>query len=165
MEVNNGEANAKMEAELVPDWTELTWECLIDIFSRLGMEQRWNAPMLVCKTWRDVCNDPLLNLVFDLETWFLTSTETCNRWSFEFSKNIDSMLMSVVERSKGCLKEIRVRHCTDESLSYVADSLKNRVKKKKILDQIVYGWVKFLMFVWFKKLVLYWICVGFIRFG
>ncbi|XP_010412526.1 PREDICTED: putative F-box/LRR-repeat protein 19 [Camelina sativa] len=90
-----------------PDWTELTWECLIDIFSRLSMEQRWNAPMLVCKTWMDVCNDPLLNSIFDLETWFLTST--------------DSMLMLVVERSKGCLKEIRVRHCTDESLLHVAD--------------------------------------------
>ncbi|XP_010430958.1 PREDICTED: putative F-box/LRR-repeat protein 19 [Camelina sativa] len=69
----------------------------------------------------DVCKDPLLNSVFDLETWFLTSTETCNRWSFEFSKKVDCMLMSVVERSKGSLKEIRVRHCTDESLLYVAD--------------------------------------------
>ncbi|EOA25836.1 hypothetical protein CARUB_v10019209mg [Capsella rubella] len=114
-----------MGSELNPDWTELTWECLINIFSRLSMEQRWGGPMLVCKTWMNVCNDPLLNSVFDLETGFLSSIETWNWWTSEFAEKVDSTLMSVVERSKGGLKEIRVRHCTNESLFYVADRCPN----------------------------------------
>ncbi|EOA25402.1 hypothetical protein CARUB_v10018734mg [Capsella rubella] len=125
MEVMEDITNAKRGSKLVQDWTELTWDCLINIFSRLSMEERWNGPMLVCKTWMNLCNDPLLNSVFDLETWFLSSTETCNRWSFEFSEQVDSMLMSVVDRSKGGLKEIRVRHCTDQSLLYVAERCPN----------------------------------------
>lgn len=120
MEVNNRKRNAKMGSELFPDWTELTSDCLINILSRLSMKQRWIALILVCKTWMNVCKDPSLNSVFDLEAWFLSSTETRNRWSSKFSKKIDSMLMSVVDRSQGGLKEIRVRHCTNQSLLYVA---------------------------------------------
>lgn len=121
MEVNNGRRNAEMKSEHIPDWTKLNLDCLVDIFSRLSIEQRCVAPMLVCKTWMNVCKDPLLNSVFDLEGWFLSSTETSNRWTSKFSEKVDSILMSVAEWSEGSLKEIRVRHCTDQSLLYVAD--------------------------------------------
>ncbi|KAJ4899050.1 putative F-box/LRR-repeat protein 19 [Raphanus sativus] len=112
--------------ELGPDWTELTQECLLDIFSRLSLEERWNGPMFVCKTWMNGCQDPSLNLVFDLETKFqsLPGSVSC-WWSPEFGDKIDSVLRSVVDWSKGGLKEVRVRHCTDSSISYVAERCPN----------------------------------------
>nr|VDD40710.1 unnamed protein product [Brassica oleracea] len=108
--------------ELGPDWTELTQECLLDIFSRLSLEERWTGPMFVCKTWMNGCQDPSLNLVFDLETKFqsLPGSLSC-WWSPEFGDKIDSVLRSVVDWSQGGLKEVRVSHCTDSSISYVAE--------------------------------------------
>nr|VDC83843.1 unnamed protein product [Brassica rapa] len=87
--------------ELGPDWTELTQECLLDIFSRLSLEERWTGPMFVCKTWMNRCQDPSLNLVFDLETKFqsLPGSLSC-WWSPEFGDKIDSVLRSVVDRSR-----------------------------------------------------------------
>ncbi|KAI8001264.1 F-box protein SKIP1 [Camellia lanceoleosa] len=41
-------------------------------------------------------------------------------WNPEFERRIDSMLRSVVEYSDGSLMEIRIRHCSDRSLSFVA---------------------------------------------
>ncbi|EFH51919.1 hypothetical protein ARALYDRAFT_323143 [Arabidopsis lyrata subsp. lyrata] len=125
MEVNNGRRNVEMKSEHIPDWTKLNLDCLFDIFSRLSIQQRCVAPMLVCKTWMNVCKDPFLNSVFDLEGWFLSSTETSNRWTSKFSEKVDSILMSVAEWSEGGLKVIRVRHCTDQSLLYVADRCPN----------------------------------------
>lgn len=52
------------------DWSELNREYLIDILSRLSLEERWSGPMLVCKPWMYACDDPSLNSVFDLYTWF-----------------------------------------------------------------------------------------------
>lgn len=103
------------------DWTELTRECLIDIFSRLSIGKRWNGPMLVCKAWMNVCQDPSLNTVLDFEAEFLSSTESIYWWSSEFEEKLDSTIRSAVNQSEGGLKEIRVRHCTDQSLSYVAE--------------------------------------------
>ncbi|CAE6075092.1 unnamed protein product [Arabidopsis arenosa] len=125
MEVNNGRRNVEMKSEHIPDWTKLNLDCLFDIFSRLSIQERCVAPMLVCKTWMNVCKDPFLNSVFDLEVWFLSSIETSNRWTPKFSEKVDSILMSVAEWSEGGLKEIRVRHCTDQSLLYVADRCPN----------------------------------------
>ncbi|WZZ47317.1 hypothetical protein YC2023_043576 [Brassica napus] len=78
--------------------------------------------MLVCKTWMNVCHDPLFNTIFDLETRFQSFPESINWWNPEFEDKVDSFLRSVVDRSEGGLTEIRVRHCTDRSLSYAAES-------------------------------------------
>ncbi|KAH0867128.1 hypothetical protein HID58_074150, partial [Brassica napus] len=43
------------------DWSELNREYLIDILSRLSLEERWSGPMLVCKPWMYACDDPSLN--------------------------------------------------------------------------------------------------------
>jgi len=113
-------------SELGPDWTDLTRECLLDIFSRLNMEERFTGPMMVCKTWMNACKEPSLNSVFDLEPQF-QSLPTSNSWLWcpQFEENIDSLLRAVVDRSEGGLKEIRVRHCTNRSISYVAERCPN----------------------------------------
>ncbi|KAG2245409.1 hypothetical protein Bca52824_092720 [Brassica carinata] len=114
-----------MGSRVLPDWTELTPECLLDIFSRLSIWQRWNGPMLVCKTWANICQDPYFNTILDLEAEFLSSEDSNHWWSPEFEEKVDSTIRFVVDQSKGSLKEIRVRHCTDQSLSYVAERCPN----------------------------------------
>ncbi|KAG2243839.1 hypothetical protein Bca4012_015447 [Brassica carinata] len=111
-----------MEWELGgPDWTELTQECLLDIFSRLSLEERWTGPMFVCKTWMNGCQDPSLNSVFDLESKFQSLPGSVSCWS----DKIDSVLRSVVDWSQGGLKEVRVRHCTDRAISHIAKRCPN----------------------------------------
>ncbi|CAF2068725.1 unnamed protein product [Brassica oleracea var. botrytis] len=110
-----------MGSGLGPNWAEMTRECLLDIFSRLSQEERWIGPMLVCKTWMNTCHEPSLNTIFDLETRFQSFSKSINWWTPEFEEKVDAFLRSVVDWSEGGLTEIRVRHCTDRSLSYVAE--------------------------------------------
>ncbi|CAH8287108.1 unnamed protein product [Eruca vesicaria subsp. sativa] len=124
--VNKEEEKEEMGSSgLIPNWTELTRECLIKIMTRLSLEQRWLGPMLVCKTWMHACQDPLLNSVVDLETQFLSTPPSASRWSPEFEAKVDSIIQSVVDWSEGGLKEIQVRHCSDRSISYVAERCPN----------------------------------------
>ncbi|XP_010467717.1 PREDICTED: putative F-box/LRR-repeat protein 19 [Camelina sativa] len=115
----------EMGSGLGCDWAELNKECLIDIFTRLSLENRWIGPMLVCKPWMDACDDPSLNSVFDLETWFESNRRSNIWYSFDFEQKVDSFLRCVVDRSQGGLKEIRVRHCSDLSVSYAAERCPN----------------------------------------
>lgn len=103
------------------DWAELTHECLINILSRLTLEQRWLGPMLVCKPWLQACKDPSLHPVFDLETLFESANETARWWSPEFERRVDSILRSVVDWSDGSLTEVRARHCSNRSVASVAE--------------------------------------------
>ncbi|CAF2068742.1 unnamed protein product [Brassica napus] len=114
-----------MGSRVHPEWTELPPECLLGIFSRLTMGQRRNGPMLVCKTWTNLCQDPSLNTILDLEAEFLSSPDCIYWWSPEFEEKVNSTIRSVVDQSEGGLKEIRVRHCTNQSLSYVAERCPN----------------------------------------
>ncbi|XP_010525783.1 PREDICTED: putative F-box/LRR-repeat protein 19 [Tarenaya hassleriana] len=123
MEVDGG--RVETESGLGSNWAELTRECLLDILSRLTMEERWTGPFLTCKAWTTACKDPSLNTVLDLETRFRSSTESSSWWSSEFERKIDSVLRSVVDWSDGGLTVIRVRHCTDRSLSYAAERCPN----------------------------------------
>ncbi|XP_043697647.1 F-box protein SKIP1 [Telopea speciosissima] len=108
------------------DWAELTHECLTNILSRLSFEDRWRGTMLVCKSWLHACKDPCFFSAFDLESQFESSvTESPLWWSPEFERKIDAMLLSVVDWSAAALKEIRVRHCSDYSLAFVAERCPN----------------------------------------
>ncbi|XP_051131292.1 F-box protein SKIP1-like [Andrographis paniculata] len=107
------------------DWAELTHECLINILSRLPLEDRWRCVMFVCKSWHHACKDPCLNSVLDLESHFQSASDMPRFWTPEFERRIDSMVASVVAWSAGSLTEIRVRHCSDRSLSLVAQSAPN----------------------------------------
>lgn len=113
------------ETGISSDWAELTHECLINILSRLDLADRWRGAMLVCKSWSRACQDPPLFPEFDLETLFESTTEMSRWWTREFERKIDSMLRSVADWSCGSLTEIRVRHCSDHSLSFVAERSPN----------------------------------------
>ncbi|KAH0917084.1 hypothetical protein HID58_024744 [Brassica napus] len=120
---DNNEGNKEaIGSGLLRDWSELNKECLIDIVSRLSMEERWRGPMLVCKPWMYACDDPSLNSVFDLDTWF-EGSRISNLWfSYEFEQKVDSFLRCPsleVLCLKSCLS------VTDASISKIAVSCPN----------------------------------------
>ncbi|PON41931.1 Leucine-rich repeat, cysteine-containing subtype [Parasponia andersonii] len=123
MENTGGEGET--ELRLGHYWAELTHECLINILARLTLEQRWLGPMLACKSWMHACKDSSLHSAFDLETRFNSVPESNRWWCAEFERKVDSMLRSVVDWSDGSLTQIRIRHCSDQSLSFAAERCPN----------------------------------------
>ncbi|XP_009592154.1 F-box protein SKIP1 [Nicotiana tomentosiformis] len=120
--------NKEKKTESLPshgDWAELTQLCLINILSRLSLEDRWRGAMFVCKPWFQACKDPNLNSVIDFETQFDSTTESPRYWTPEFERKMDNMLRSVVLWSDGSLSTVRVRHCSDRSLALVAERSPN----------------------------------------
>lgn len=109
----------------MPSWGELTQECLINIFSRLSLEDRWKGALFVCNSWHQASQDPCLNSLFDLETHFNSLKDSASFWTPLFQRNIDSMLRNVVLWSKGLLTRIRVRHCSHHALSFVSQRCPN----------------------------------------
>jgi F-box/leucine-rich repeat protein 2/20 len=63
--------------------------------------------------------------VFDLEPYFDPVNESPRWWTPEFGWKIDCMLRSVIQCSGESLVEIRVRHCSNRSLSLVSERCRN----------------------------------------
>ncbi|KAM7472916.1 hypothetical protein LguiA_011099 [Lonicera macranthoides] len=123
---NEGEAKVTESSQLSSDWAELTHECLINIITRLTLEDRWRGSLFVCKSWLRASLDPsCLNSVFNLEPHFDSVTESTRWWTPEFERRVDGMLRSVVDCGSEFLVEIRVRHCSDRSLSLVSQRCPN----------------------------------------
>lgn len=119
-ETDNKTTGSAPLAAAAADWADLTHECLINILSRLSLKDRWQGVMRVCKAWHQSCQDPYLNSVLDIESHFDSPTELPRFWTPDFERRVDNMLRSVVVWSAGGLTEIRVRHCSDRSLTLVA---------------------------------------------
>nr|AFK42494.1 unknown [Lotus japonicus] len=107
------------------EWSELTRECLINILSRLTVDDLWRGTMLVCKSWFSAFKEPSLHSVFNLDPLFDSPRELPRWWSPEFEAKIDSMLRSVVQWTHIFLTQIRIRHCSDRSLALVAERCPN----------------------------------------
>ncbi|KVH88849.1 F-box protein SKIP1-like [Cynara cardunculus var. scolymus] len=122
---HQGEEEAD-DSGLYSGWAELTHECLLNILTRLTFEDRWRGAMLVCKSWLQASMDSSLHSVFDLESTFHSRpSESVRWWTPQFERKVDNMLRSVVNWSDGGLTQIRVRHCSDRSLSLVAQRCPN----------------------------------------
>ncbi|MQL77299.1 hypothetical protein Taro_009719, partial [Colocasia esculenta] len=115
--------------EAVRDWSEMTPACLTLVFRRLSLEDRWKGAMRACRSWRDAARDPSLFSCFDLEPSFGAEggclSDASSWWTPEFRRRIDSMLRSAAEWSGGSLCEVRVRHCSDASLSFAVERSPN----------------------------------------
>lgn len=108
------------KSPLISGWSDLPYDCLVNIFTRLNQEDRWQNTMFVCKSWHKVSKDPHLNSVFDLESCWPQS-ESSSFCTPQFEKRIDLMIQSVVNWSNGSVTEIRVRYCTDRAISIVGE--------------------------------------------
>ncbi|CAL0330418.1 unnamed protein product [Lupinus luteus] len=109
----------------IADWSELTHECLINILSRLTLEDRWRGTMVLSKSWFRAFKEPSLHSIFNLDPHFNSPPELTRWWTPEFERRIDSMLHSVVHWSDGLLTQIRVPHCSDRSIALVAERCPN----------------------------------------
>ncbi|XP_078433660.1 SKP1 interacting partner 1 [Wolffia australiana] len=111
------------------DWSEMTAACLTNVFLRLSLEDLWKGAMRVCRSWRDAARDPSLFSSFDMEPFFLAhggaTSDASAWWTPEFRRRTDSMLRSAAQWSGGSTREVRVRHCSDESLLLAAERLPN----------------------------------------
>lgn len=100
-------------------------EALIDIFSRLDLEERWNSASLVCKDWFRAFQDPSFWQIVDFEKYFARKRDTASWWSTEFEKKMDKMVKLAVDYSHGDLRELHIRHCSDEAVTYMAQRCAN----------------------------------------
>ncbi|XP_010904621.1 F-box protein SKIP1 [Elaeis guineensis] len=129
-EERGGEGEEKVAAaEERRDWSELTPVCLANVFRRLTLEDRWNGAMLVCRAWLDAARDPSLFESFDLEPAFDAAgsgrPDHPAWWTPAFRRRVDSMLRFAAHCAAGSLWEIRVRHCSDDALSFSTERSPN----------------------------------------
>lgn len=103
-----------------PDWADLTHEALVEIFKKLGFEDRYLAVARVCKAWRRAAEDAGCCEDVDMSGAFAARQESRRWWQSDFEKKVDHMVMTLVDRSAGRLRELRTSHCSDVALTYVA---------------------------------------------
>ncbi|XP_073004265.1 F-box protein SKIP1 [Typha latifolia] len=107
------------------DWSEMTAVCLVNVFRRLTLEDRWRGAMLSCRSWLDAACDPSLFSAFDLEPAFdaagVGRPDAAAWWTPAFQSRVDGMLQLAAERSSGGLREVRIRHCSDDALCFAAE--------------------------------------------
>nr|XP_010927945.1 F-box protein SKIP1 [Elaeis guineensis] len=119
----------KEVAEESRDWSELTPVCLANVFRRLTLEDRWRGAMLVCRAWLDTAHDPFLFESFDLEPAFDAAgagrPDIAAWWTPAFRRRVDSMLHFAADCAAGSLREVRVRSCSDDALSFAAERSPN----------------------------------------
>lgn len=120
-----GEEKEEAAAEESRDWSEMTPVCLANVFRRITLEDRWKGAMLVCRAWLDAARDPSLFQSFDLEPAFDAASsgrpDDATWWTPAFRRRVDSMLRSAAHCAAGSLREIRVRHCSDDALFFSAE--------------------------------------------
>lgn len=126
MEEQQQDANTPHGSDVeLRDWTDLTTVCLLNIFRRLSLSDRWVVATRVCKSWLEAARDSCLYTVLDLEPAFDAAgagrPDAAAWWTPAFQRRVDSMMRSVAVWSDGGLKEVRVRHCSDEALSFLAE--------------------------------------------
>lgn len=125
-DVAGGESAAVAEER---DWSEMTPVCLAEAFSRLGLEDVWRGAMACCRAWRDAAaSRPALFAALDLEPAFASvGADAAEWWTPAFQRRVDAMLRSFSSLAAGELREVRVRHCSDDALAFAAERYK-RVK-------------------------------------
>ena len=104
------------------DWSDLTLVCLVEAFSRLDLEDLWRGAMSCCRSWRDAARSrPELFAALDLEPAFESiGADAAEWWTPSFQRRVDAMLRSTASLAAGGLREVRIRHCSDDALAFAA---------------------------------------------
>lgn len=107
-------------AESSNEWANLTPDCLLEVFSKLTVEEMLEGPMQVCKPWTKTGNKTIYS-AFDFGTR-TAPLPASGEFDWEaMEEKMDALLKTFVDRSEGGLKSIKIKLCTDESISYVAE--------------------------------------------
>ncbi|KAG8046882.1 hypothetical protein GUJ93_ZPchr0008g11809 [Zizania palustris] len=118
-EVTGGAAEEEEER----DWSDMTPLCLAEAFSRLRLEDLWRGAMVCCRSWRDAARSrPALFVALNLEpTFAAVRADAADWWTPAFQRRVDAMLRSSASLAEGELQEVRVRHCSDDALTFAAE--------------------------------------------
>ncbi|KAK1608589.1 hypothetical protein QYE76_032262 [Lolium multiflorum] len=105
------------------DWSDLTTVCLVEAFSRLDQEDLWRGAMSCCRSWRDAARSrPALFAALDLDPAFESiGADAAEWWTPAFQRRVDAMLRSTATLAAGELREVRIRHCSDDALAFAAN--------------------------------------------
>lgn len=120
-----------MSEELNPNqnWSDLTTVLLTNIFKKLPLEYLFTILPFISKSWYEASKDPSLYSTFDLEPYFDKSGngsgDSVKWWSDEFERKIDLMVRKVATLGGSGLKLVRVRHCSDWGLDFIAEKSPN----------------------------------------
>lgn len=104
-----------------PWWANLNPDALAEVFSRLPFEDRMKTLPMVCKGWSTVSSYPICWRYLDTQDWFQKRAEKDYLWEFESEATVEKLVMMAVDKSRGQLREVRTRHCSDAAVDYIAD--------------------------------------------
>ncbi|KAF4401696.1 hypothetical protein G4B88_000744 [Cannabis sativa] len=97
-----------------PNWLKLPWDLTGSILFRLGAIEIMTSVQMVCKSWLDICKDPLMWKTIDMH----------NDGDPDTDLDLEQMCCDVVDRSYGQLLDINIEYFgCDELLPYITASL------------------------------------------
>ncbi|XP_010432970.1 PREDICTED: putative F-box/LRR-repeat protein 19 [Camelina sativa] len=108
-------------SESSSEWANLTPDCLLEVFSKLTVDEMLDGPMQVCKPWSKSGNMAVYS-AFDFGTRTAPLPASGEFDWDAMEEKMDALLQAFVDRSEGGLKSIKIKLCTDKSISYVADN-------------------------------------------
>ncbi|EXB31420.1 F-box protein SKIP19 [Morus notabilis] len=108
--------------EQLRNWLELPREVTASIFSRLVATEILNNTQFVCKSWFDICKDPLV--------W--RKINMYNIGEADLNMELDRMCRHAVDRSRGNLVDINIEYLgNDGLLKHITDSC-GQVKRLRL---------------------------------
>ncbi|XP_061996520.1 putative F-box/LRR-repeat protein 9 [Rosa rugosa] len=100
------------------DWTELPGVVTASILSHLGDIESLTVAEMVCKTWREICKDPMLWRTIDF-----MSNHTKFMFGPPLRYDIVKMCRRAIHRSSGSFVYVNVDYfCNNELLKYITNS-------------------------------------------
>ncbi|XP_062094874.1 putative F-box/LRR-repeat protein 23 [Humulus lupulus] len=104
------------------NWLKLPRDVMASILSRLGAIEIMTSVQMVCKTWLDICKDPLMWRTIDMRILGDTDTDL----------DLEKMCSDVVDRSCGQLVDINIEDFgTNELLRYITAS-SSQIKRLRL---------------------------------
>lgn len=103
------------DAKLI-NWAELPSELIYSILLRLSVPDRLANARNVCRSWRRVCQDPLM--------WREIEMRDMGKYeeAMDYYRAAEAMCRRAVDLSQGGLLEINIEYFgTDSLLAYIAD--------------------------------------------
>ncbi|KAF4363055.1 hypothetical protein CsatB_001755 [Cannabis sativa] len=105
-----------------PNWLKLPQDLTASILFRLGAIEIMTSVQMVCKSWLDICKDPLMWRTIDMR----------NDGDPDSDLDLEQMCCDVVDRSYGQLLDINIEYFgTDELLHYITAS-SSQIKRLRL---------------------------------
>ncbi|XP_062096289.1 F-box protein SKIP19-like [Humulus lupulus] len=106
----------------VRNWLEFPRDVTASILSRLGAIEIMTSGQMVCKSWLDICKDPLMWRTIDMR----------NNGDRDFGLDLEKMCRDVVDRSCGQLVDINIEQFGSDELVRHITSSSSQIKRLRL---------------------------------